>query len=198
MRTGYTFIGFYHYRKRGNILANQKELDQFLASVERRAYRMAEIATGSADDALDIVQDAMYKLVQKYAIKSPAEWGPLFQTILQSRIMDYHRRNTVRNKYMAWLGGKDEENMVDPLETVADEKAVNPESEVDQVTCMQVLERAVRDLPPRQQQAFMLRALEGLDVAQTASVMKCSQGSVKTHYFRAISVLRERLGDYKI
>jgi RNA polymerase sigma-70 factor (ECF subfamily) len=112
--------------------------------------------------------------------------------------MDYHRRNTVRNKYMAWLGRKDEENMVDPLETVADEKAVNPESEVDQVTCMQVLERAVRDLPPRQQQAFMLRALEGLDVAQTASVMKCSQGSVKTHYFRAISVLRERLGDYKI
>ncbi len=169
-----------------------------MESVERRAYRMAEIATGSADDALDIVQDAMYKLVQKYANKTPAEWGPLFQTIMQSRIMDYHRRNTVRNKYMTWLGGKDEENTVDPLETVADEKAVAPETRVEQDMGMQVLEKAIRELPPRQQQVFMLRALEGMDVAQTARAMKCSQGSVKTHYFRALSVLREKLDDYKL
>ena len=159
---------------------------------------MAEIATGNADDALDILQDAMYKLVQKYADKSPDEWGPLFQTILQSRIMDYHRRNSVRNKYMAWLSSKDDDTEVDPLQTVVDENALAPDASFEQEVSMQVLEQAIRELPPRQQQAFTLRALEGLDVAETAKVMKCSQGSVKTHYFRAVSVLREKLGDYRI
>lgn len=174
------------------------ELDRFLAEVERRAYRMAEIATGNSDDALDILQDAMYKLVQKYSHKPVEEWGPLFHTILQSRIMDYHRRNIVRNKYMVWFGSKDGDKEIDPIQTVADEHTPGPDASVDHGMSMQVLDKAIRKLPARQQQAFMLRALEGLNVAETAKVMKCSQGSVKTHYFRAVSVLREKLGDYRI
>jgi RNA polymerase sigma-70 factor (ECF subfamily) len=159
---------------------------------------MAEIATGNSDDALDILQDAMYKLVQKYAGRPAGEWAPLFQTILQSRIMDYHRRNTVRNKYLAWFSSNGEDNEYDPIQAAEDLNTRGPEDVLDQDASMEVLDEAIRQLPARQQQAFMLRALEGLDVAQTARMMKCSEGSVKTHYFRALSTLREKLSDYKI
>jgi RNA polymerase sigma-70 factor (ECF subfamily) len=158
---------------------------------------MAEIATGNADDALDVLQDAMYKLVQKYAERPADEWGPLFHTILQSKIKDYHRRNVVRNRYRVWFSRRDDEDKQDPIQTAADEAAVNPEDAVDMTESMEVLEQAVRSLPRRQQQAFMLRALEGLNVQETANVMKCSTGSVKTHYFRALSSLKEKLSDYE-
>ena len=154
------------------------------------------MATGNADDALDILQDAMYKLVQKYSRRDPGEWGPLFQTILQSRIKDYYRRNTTRNRFRVWLGGG-ENNDIDPIQTMADESAILPEEGLDSGRSVDELDSAVRQLPLRQQQAFMLRALEGLDVVQTAKVMKCSEGSVKTHYSRAIHTLREKLEDYK-
>ena len=169
-----------------------------MAGVEKRAYRIAEVATGNSEDALDILQDAMYKLVEKYAGRSPNEWGPLFHTILQSRIKDHYRRSSVRNKYRVWFTRKDDMDEYDPIQTAVDENAVNPETEVDRNAGMDVLSEAVRQLPLRQQQAFMLRALEGLDVAETAKAMKCSQGSVKTHYFRALSTLREKLSDYKL
>jgi len=160
---------------------------------------MAEIATGNAEDALDILQDAMFKLVEKYASRDPAEWGPLFQTIMQSRIMDHHRRNSVRNRYRVWFGRKgDETDDYDPLQLVEDEFARRPDDEIDSRASMELLDQAIRNLPARQQQAFMLRALEGLDVADTAKVMNCSEGSVKTHYFRALAVLREKLKEYKI
>jgi RNA polymerase sigma-70 factor, ECF subfamily len=173
-------------------------LEQFLASVERRAYRTAEIATGNADDALDILQDAMYKLVEKYSGRPAEEWGPLFQTVLQNRIMDYYRRNTVRNKYISWFSGIKDEDGLDPIQTAVDVNARSPEQQLEQDASMEVLDEAIRELPARQRQAFMLRALEGLDVAETAKAMKCSAGSVKTHYFRALSNLREKLSDYKL
>jgi len=159
---------------------------------------MAEIASGNADDALDILQDAMYKLAEKYAGRDPQEWGPLFQTILQSRIMDYHRRNSVRNRFRVWFGRKDGEEADDFIQTAPDERDNRPEDDIDRTASMKLLDAAIRQLPARQQQAFMLRALEGLDVAETAKVMKCSEGSVKTHYFRAIAVLREKLKEYRI
>lgn len=160
---------------------------------------MAEIATGNAEDALDILQDAMFKLVEKYANRDPVEWGPLFQTILQSRIMDHHRRNSVRNRYRVWFGHKDDEaDDYDPLQSMEDKYGSRPDEEFDRRVSMELLDEAIRQLPARQQQAFMLRGLEGLDVADTAKVMKCSQGSVKTHYFRALAVLREKLKEYKI
>jgi RNA polymerase sigma-70 factor (ECF subfamily) len=161
---------------------------------------MAAIATGNADDALDILQDAMFKLVEKYASRDPAEWGPLFQTILQSRIMDFHRRNSVRNRYRVWFGRKDDDEAddYDPLQVAEDVYGSRPEDDYDRRASMNLLDAALRQLPARQQQAFMLRGLEGLDVAETAKVMKCSEGSVKTHYFRALAVLREKLKEYKL
>jgi len=153
------------------------------------------MATGNTDDALDILQDAMFKLAQKYAHKTPEEWGPLFQTILQSRIRDYYRLNRVRNRFRIWFSGGEDEP--DPVQTAADPAGRRPEEEVDAGRGVARLDEAVRALPLRQQQAFMLRALEGLDTASTARAMGCSQGSVKTHYSRAIHTLRGKLGDFE-
>jgi len=160
---------------------------------------MAEIATGNPDDAMDILQDAMFKLVQNYGGHDPNEWGALFQTILQSRITDHYRRNAVRNRFRVWFGRKDDDDdEPDPLQMQEDVSGSRPDKELEMAMTMKQLDAAVRQLPRRQQQAFMLRALEGMDVAETANVMKCSEGSVKTHYFRALAVLRDKLDEYMI
>ncbi len=164
--------------------------------MEKRAFRIAEIATSNREDALDILQDAMYKLVQKYAARDPQEWGPLFQTILQSKINDWYRRNAVRNRFRVWFKFGSEDEDADPVQGLEDEKAVNPERQTQSDKSIDELERALRSLSPRQQQAFILRMWEGMDVAQTSAIMKCSEGSVKTHYSRAIHTLREQLGDH--
>lgn len=173
-----------------------KQLDQFLAGVQGRAYRMAHIATGNQEDALDLVQDAMFKLVEKYSDKTEADWGPLFYRILQSRINDYHRRNQVRNRHRVFLNSVDEDNKEDPIQAVKDESSHTPEAEFKTETGMRQLQKVLENLPVRQQQAFLLRAWEGMDVKQTAQAMSCAEGSVKTHYSRAIHTLRDKLGDH--
>lgn len=170
-------------------------LDRFLASVERRAFVMARLATGNADDAHDIVQDAMLTLVRSYASRGEQEWGPLFHTILQSRIADWHRRSKVRNRLRVWFGKRDEDDD-DPLQNIADGRSADPPTQLKDKQAMAALESAIGKLPLRQQQAFMLRVWEGLDVAQTACAMSCSEGSVKTHYSRAVHTLRERLKEH--
>ena len=164
--------------------------------MEKRAFRIAEIATSNREDALDILQDAMYKLVQKYAARDPQEWGPLFQTILQSKINDWYRRNAVRNRFRVWFNFSSEDANADPIQGLEDEKAVNPERLVQSDKSIDELEKALRMLSRRQQQAFILRMWEGMDVAQTAGIMKCSEGSVKTHYSRAVHALREQLSEH--
>jgi len=176
-------------------LDKTQALDRFLADVERRAFRMAQIATGSREDALDIVQDAMFKLVEKYAARDEDEWGPLFQKILQSRIRDWYRRNTVRNRFRVWFSKGDEDDSVDPMQTIADERGRNPEQLLQTDRSIDKLDEAIHGLSIRQQQAFLLRIWEGLDVKQTARAMSCSEGSVKTHYSRAVHTLREHLSD---
>ncbi|OGI52268.1 MAG: RNA polymerase sigma factor [Candidatus Muproteobacteria bacterium RIFCSPHIGHO2_12_FULL_60_33] len=171
-------------------------LDRFLAGVERRAFVMARLATGNADDAHDIVQDAMLTLVSRYASRGEQEWGPLFHTILQSRIIDWHRRSKVRNRLRVWFGKRDEDDEDDPLQNIVDGRSPDPPAQLKDKQAMAALEAAIHKLPPRQQQAFLLRAWEGLDVAQTAHAMKCSEGSVKTHYSRAVHTLREQLEDH--
>lgn len=174
------------------------ELDHFLASIEKRAFKMAVIATRNRDDALDIVQDAMIKLVRNYADRTTDEWGALFHRILQSTILDWHRRSKVRNRWRIFLGGKDQsgEEEEDPLEKLAVSNLPRPDIQVQHDAAMQQLDQAVEKLPLRQQQVFLLRQLAGLDVAQTATAMGITQGSVKTHYSRAVQSLRESLEDH--
>jgi len=183
-------------RRESKVLQRQLGLGNFLAGVERRAYRMARIATGNQEEALDIVQDAMLKLVEKYGDKPESELGPLFFRILQSRIRDWYRRSTVRNRFRSWLGMADEEDDEDAMQLVADPAGKTPEELLALQGSMGALEDALAKLPLRQQQVFLLRAWEGLDVKQTAQVMGCAEGSVKTHYSRALATLRERLGDH--
>lgn len=170
-------------------------LDRFLSSVEKRALRIAQIATSNSDDAFDIVQDAMFKLVEKYAGNSEDEWQALFHRILQSRIRDWYRRNTVRNRFRTWLSSNLGDD-ADPIQAMADEAGRSPETQLQTGRSIEALEAALQQLPLRQQQAFILRAWEGLDVRQTARAMACGQGSVKTHYSRAIHSLRESLGEH--
>ncbi len=164
--------------------------------MEKRAFRIAEIATRNREDALDILQDAMYKLVQKYAQREPQEWGPLFQTILQSKINDWYRRNAVRNRFRVWFKSGTDEEQGDAIEALEDAKSENPEQELQTGRSIDELEKVLASLSLRQQQAFILRIWEGMDVAQTAKIMKCSEGSVKTHYSRAVHTLREQLGEH--
>lgn len=173
---------------------NKAKLDQFLASVERPAFRMAEIATRNRDDALDIVQDTMIKLVEKYALKPASEWQPLFYRILQSRIVDHYRRNAIQKRFFKWIGFNSESrNEIE--ETVAD--PFGPADFLDEQLTWAALQAGLRALPLRQQQVFLLRAWQGLSVVETSRIMKCSQGSVKTHLSRATHALKKsmKIGD---
>ncbi len=181
---------------RNATLDSTRDLERFLASVERRAFVIARIATGNADDALDIVQDSMLGLAQRYATRPAHEWGALFQTILQSRIRDWYRRAKVRNRFRVWFGN-DDEDAGDPMSELPDSAEPGPERRAGQARAMGVLEQALNRLPLRQQQAFVLRTWEGMDTRETARTMGCSEGSVKTHYSRACGALREVLRGYE-
>lgn len=180
-------------------LDRHKELNSYLANVERRAFRMAQVATSDTDEALDLVQEAMLGFVKHYAGRPEEEWNALFYRTLQSRIIDWHRRTAIRNRLRAWLGGRDNdrEDEADPLQNMADSSSPDPAASLLNSEAGRAVEKALRSLPLRQQQAFLLRAWEGLDVAQTAFAMGCSEGSVKTHYSRAVHTMRALLEEYR-
>jgi RNA polymerase sigma-70 factor (ECF subfamily) len=183
-----------------NILENRQALNRFLAGIEKRAFRMAELATNDQDHAMDIVQDAMLSLVKNYSHKSENDWGPLFHRILQSKIRDWYRRTRTRNSVFSWLrsaGDDSDEDSYDPIQQAADIVSLKPDSNAGNEQLMNVALDAIRQLPLRQQQAFLLRAWEGYDVRETAKAMKCSQGSVKTHYSRATKALKRSLEAYQ-
>lgn len=168
-------------------------LDAFLASVERRAFRMAEIATRDRDEALDLVQDAMLQLSRRYAGRPAEEWPALFYRILENRIRDWQRRQTVKNRLFFWRApARDEEQEEDPMALIA-EPGAGPQEELQRAEQMRRLERALHGLPARQREAFELRLWEGLSVEETARAMGCSDGSVKTHLHRALAALRQEL-----
>jgi len=176
--------------------ARARTLNQFLAGVELKAFKIAQAALRHQDDALDAVQDAMLQLARAYADRPAEEWRPLFYRILENRIRDMQRRRTVRARVIAWLPfrGDDEDEEPDPIaQAPSTDPAPVRKLEIDEA--MRALEKALTELPRRQQQVFLLRTLEGLDVAETAHAMGCSEGSVKTHYFRALHRLREQLGE---
>ena len=181
-------------------LASRKELSDFLASVERRAFKQCVFSVQDEEAALDIVQDSMMRLAEKYADRPPAELPLLFQRILQNGVRDHFRRGKVRSTWTTLLsnlgmGGEDDD--VDPLETMRLEESGNlpasPADRLEQAQVMAAIEEAVRALPERQREAFMLRYWEELDVSETARVMGCSEGSVKTHCSRATHALAKIL-----
>jgi RNA polymerase sigma-70 factor (ECF subfamily) len=181
-------------------LDQARALDRFLRDVEKRAFRIAEIAVRDREDALDIVQDAMLQLARVYGRRPSEEWRPLFYRILQNRIHDCQRRRRTRSRVIAWWTGgtrdaDGEEAAPDPVESAIGDDP-GPRVRLENAEAMAALEAALRELPERQQQAFLLRHLEGLDVAATAASMGCSEGSVKTHLFRAVHALRTRLGEH--
>ena len=187
------------FNRRGHLLETAHELNRFLADVERRAYRIAQMALRSHEDAQDAVQEAMFQLAKRYASRPSEEWPPLFYKILQSRIRDCQRRRAVRNRVLSFFGGQrgdGDDELPDPIASAPDPTARDPGEQVAQSEAMVALEKALGALPGRQREAFVLRILEGLDVAQTAQAMGCSEGSVKTHLSRAVHSLRESLGEH--
>ena len=177
-------------------LNTAQTIEQFLSATEKRAYRMAVIATSNRDDALEIVQDAMIKLVTRYSNKEAVDWGPLFHRILQSTIRDWYRRSKVRNGVRQFFFGDTGDEEPDPMDEFADTTQREPGEKLKEQQAMTALNKAMHQLPLRQQQAFLLRQWEGLNVAETAAAMGCSQGSVKTHLSRAMTALRNELGDH--
>ncbi|MGB2217227.1 MAG: RNA polymerase sigma factor [Porticoccaceae bacterium] len=175
-------------------------MEQFLKYIERRAFHMARFNTGDTEVALDIVQDAMYKLVQKYSAKTAGEWKPLFYQILNRKLIDYYRRKSVIDRVLVWSKPHSEADQQPPIDLT--ENAPGQDSETPHAIHMRKqriakLDQSVKQLPHRQRQAFMLRCWEGLSTIDTALAMGCSQGSVKTHYSRAMHSLREMLEDYR-
>lgn len=166
----------------------------FLASVEHKAYRMALYALKQRDDALDAVQDAMLQLVQHYGGRSESEWPPLFHRILQNRIQDGHRRKRWARLLMPWRDEADTSGTA-MADEVADIRQLPQAERLQQDRAMQRLQQALHDLPLRQQQAYLLRHWEGLDVKQTAQAMGCTEGSVKTHLSRALAHLKRQLAE---
>ena len=177
-------------------LQGEAKLNRFFADVEKRALRIAEISIRDRDEALDLVQDAMIRLARNYASKPADELAPLFYRILQNRIRDWQRRQAVRSRVMVWFGRGNEDNDYDPVAAAPDPAGRAPDEELESDEAMAGLEDALARLPARQREAFMLRTFEGLNVAGTAAAMGCSEGSVKTHYSRAVHSLRETLGEH--
>jgi len=155
---------------------------------------MAEVATRNREDALELVQDAMFALVKRYAKRPPDSWPPLFHRMLQNGIRDWHRRSTLRSRFLHWFGKDEDAQAV--VEAVPDSIQAGPFQQLGLSDAGQCLMDALQALPLRQQQVFMLRVWEGLDVKATAQAMGCSTGSVKTHYSRARQHLQRSLKEY--
>lgn len=157
-------------------------------------------AIRNEETALDIVQDAMMRLAEKYGDRPSAEWPMLFQRILQNAIRDSYRRSKVRSLWttlFSSLSPSDDED-IDPLETIAAENESDglrmPERQMERMQLLVAIEKEIEKLPPRQREAFLMRYWEEMDIAETAAAMGCSEGSVKTHCSRASHTLAAALG----
>ena len=181
-------------------MATDKELSDFLKSVEKRAWKRAVYAVRDDDAALDIVQDTMIRLSEKYADRPAAELPLLFQRILSNATMDWFRRQKVRNQVVRNFsdfesaGKEDDFDILETLEALGGPLQSESAAEsVSRAQILQLIEAEVALLPGRQREAFLLRYWEELDVAETAASMGCSEGSVKTHCSRAVHALAKAL-----
>jgi RNA polymerase sigma-70 factor, ECF subfamily len=176
------------------------ELDAFLRSVERRAFKRTAYMVRDQEAALDIVQDSMIRLAEHYAQRPAAEWPMLFQRILSNATMDWFRRQRVRNSVIVNLSdfeGDDPDDGFDLLEAITGGDGsighLSAERELERAQVVGLIEEEIQKLPARQREAFLLRYWEDFDTAETASVMGCSEGSVKTHCSRAVHSLAKAL-----
>ena len=188
-----------HFLEQFN-LASREELSRFLAETERRAYKQALLAVRNEHVALDIVQDAMLKLADKYASKPPGELPMLFQRILLNTIRDHYRRQKVRSTWTTLFSSlvpQHEDEDYDPLDTLQSKdnnnRASTPDALLEQSQVLALIEKALMDLAPRQREAFLLRYWENMDTAETAAAMGCTEGSVKQHCSRAVHALATAL-----
>ncbi|MBF8291834.1 MAG: polymerase sigma-70 factor, subfamily [Steroidobacteraceae bacterium] len=182
---------------RETALDQERALERFLAGIEKRAFRIAKLSLRDHDDALDVVQDAMISLARNYAGHPEEQWRPLFYRILRNRITDYQRRRRVRQGVIAWWPGTaNDDGPPDPVESAPDPSGT-PDQQLEGEELLERIGQVLAGLSGRQREAFMLRNFEGLDVAQTAIAMGCSEGSVKTHYFRAVQALQQQLGGWQ-
>ncbi|MDP1659603.1 MAG: RNA polymerase sigma factor [Methylotenera sp.] len=178
-------------------MATTKELSDFLETVERRAFKQTAYAVRDDHAALDIVQDSMMKLAEKYGDKPAAELPMLFQRILQNTMRDFWRRQKVRNLWTTLLssfGSNEDGEDRDPLDTIdVEDDSDEPSAQLERSQTIKLIESALEKLPARQREAFVLRYWEEMDVAETAEIMGCSDGSVKTHCSRAVHALAAEL-----
>lgn len=174
----------------------RQQLDCFLAQYETEAYKLAFVITQNRDDALELVQDSMLKLVQKYCRKSAAEWRLLFFRILQNRLRDYQRRKSLRQLFHLQPSKTQQPEDPDELDQIRDTHTQAPDSSLHSDNTIHSIQLAIQQLPLRQQQVFLLRAWQEFSTRETAFALSISEGSVKTHYKRAIDQLRSQLGEH--
>ena len=181
-------------------LASDKELSDFLRSAEKRAFKRTAYAVRDDDAALDIVQDAMIRLAESYADRPMAELPLIFGRILSNATMDWFRRQKVRQAAVQNFsdlepGGEDGDfDLLDILEAAdAGWTSQGPDQQLSRGQTLALIDAEVAALPARQREAFLLRYWEELDTAETAQVMGCSEGSVKTHCSRAVHALAKAL-----
>jgi RNA polymerase sigma-70 factor (ECF subfamily) len=181
-------------------LTSDQALTDFLKSVEKRAFKRTAFTVRDDDSALDIVQDAMIRLAERYADRPSQEWPLLFQRILANATMDWFRRQKVRNALFSSieeLESSDDDPAFDLLEYLAagggGSGTESAEDGAYRSQVMMIIESEISELPARQREAFLLRYWEEMDVAETAQVMGCSEGSVKTHCSRAVNTLAKAL-----
>jgi len=181
-------------------LATEQELSDFLRSIEKRAFKLSLYHVRNEESALDIVQDSMMRLAESYGDKPVSELPMLFQRILANCTFDWFRRNKTRNALFSNVGdfgSPDEDGDFDLLEVLSDSEATQQTESAQDATqraqTLRDIETEIQRLPLRQREAFMMRYWEELDVAETAAVMGCSPGSVKTHCSRAVQALARAL-----
>ena len=187
------------------VLATQIELSELLKKNERKAFKQALYMVHDEATALDIIQDAMIKLVENYSDRPVEELTPLFIRIVHNQITDHFRKQKSRSWWTPLFSSfrgresNEEENEVDLIEALAYEQSGQPqnptEDDLNQSQNLKLIEQALEKLPPRQRQAFLLRYWEGMDTSETAEIMKISEGSVKTHCSRAVQALSNLLKD---
>ncbi len=184
-------------------MASDKELSDFLKSIEKRAFKRTAFAVRDDDAALDIIQDAMIKLSQSYGDRPAAELPLLFHRILSNTTMDWFRRKKVRQAVIVNFGefetDEGDHDLLETLEVLTESHSTESAAEAtSRAQILLLIEEKLKELPTRQREAFLLRYWEELDVAEAAQSMGCSEGSVKTHCSRAVRALARGLAHLKM